>query len=235
MLIGFNLATGRDHHLLPADQWVGLLTTVFVVGVAVLLRGFLSRIAIFLGAGVRLPDLLARRPGRRGPVLLAACRPARRPGTGSTGAAVKARTGSACPRTIISPDVRGADRPAPARLQADLHPAGDPVGDRAAGRELRPRQGRVGDDRRGPRPVPRPGVHRRRRRHRAGLARRRLADHHLRREHRRDGRDPDLLHAGLLHRRDRGHPVRVLPEVRRGRRRPPPAGCSAASPWCCTG
>ncbi|MHB1875848.1 MAG: uracil-xanthine permease family protein, partial [Streptosporangiaceae bacterium] len=32
----------------PKDQWVGLLTTAFLIGVAVLGRGFISRIAVFL-------------------------------------------------------------------------------------------------------------------------------------------------------------------------------------------
>jgi xanthine/uracil permease len=33
----------------PAEQWIGLLTAAFVIGVSVLGRGFISRIAIFLG------------------------------------------------------------------------------------------------------------------------------------------------------------------------------------------
>ena len=37
---------------------------------------------------------------------------------------------------------------------------------------------------------------------------RRLADHHVRREHRRHGRHPGLLDGGLLRRRDRGDPAR---------------------------
>ncbi len=48
MLIGFNLATVATTTYFPNDQWVGLLTTAFVIGVAVLGRGFFSRIAIFL-------------------------------------------------------------------------------------------------------------------------------------------------------------------------------------------
>ena len=49
MLIGFNLAAVATGFYFPADQWVALLTTVFVVIVAVGARGFVSRIAIFLG------------------------------------------------------------------------------------------------------------------------------------------------------------------------------------------
>ncbi|MDT0260024.1 solute carrier family 23 protein [Jatrophihabitans sp. DSM 44399] len=48
MLIGFNLATVATTTYFPAEQWIGLLTTAFVIVTAVLLRGFISRIAIFL-------------------------------------------------------------------------------------------------------------------------------------------------------------------------------------------
>jgi len=49
MLIGFNLATVATTTYFPTSQWVGLLTAAFVIGVAVIGRGFVSRIAIFLG------------------------------------------------------------------------------------------------------------------------------------------------------------------------------------------
>jgi uracil-xanthine permease len=49
MLIGFNLAPVVANIYWPQDQWVALLTMTFVVLVAIGLRGFLSRIAIFLG------------------------------------------------------------------------------------------------------------------------------------------------------------------------------------------
>jgi uracil-xanthine permease len=49
MLIGFNLATVATVTYFPTSQWVGLLTTAFVILVAVAGRGFLARIAIFLG------------------------------------------------------------------------------------------------------------------------------------------------------------------------------------------
>jgi uracil-xanthine permease len=49
MLIGFNLAPVVAGIYWPQDQWVALLTACFVIGAAVLFRGFWSRIAIFLG------------------------------------------------------------------------------------------------------------------------------------------------------------------------------------------
>lgn len=49
MLIGFNLAPVVAGVYWPQDEWIGLLTMTFVILAAVLLRGFWSRIAIFLG------------------------------------------------------------------------------------------------------------------------------------------------------------------------------------------
>ena len=49
MLIGFNLAPVVANIYWPQDQWVGLLTMTFVILMAVGARGFLGRIAIFLG------------------------------------------------------------------------------------------------------------------------------------------------------------------------------------------
>ena len=49
MLIGFNLAPVVANVYWPQDQWVALATLAFVVFCAVLLRGFLARIAILLG------------------------------------------------------------------------------------------------------------------------------------------------------------------------------------------
>jgi xanthine/uracil permease len=49
MLIGFNLATVATTVYFPHEQWIGLLTMAFVIVVAVLGRGFVSRIAVFLG------------------------------------------------------------------------------------------------------------------------------------------------------------------------------------------
>jgi len=49
MLIGFNLAPVVANVYWPQDQWIALLTLAFVVLATVMLRGFLARIAIFLG------------------------------------------------------------------------------------------------------------------------------------------------------------------------------------------
>jgi uracil-xanthine permease len=49
MLIGFNLAPVVANIYWPQDQWVALLTMTAVIAMAVGLRGFFGRIAIFLG------------------------------------------------------------------------------------------------------------------------------------------------------------------------------------------
>ena len=49
MLIGFNLAPVVASIYWPQDQWVALLTMLVVMAMAVGFRGFLGRIAIFLG------------------------------------------------------------------------------------------------------------------------------------------------------------------------------------------
>jgi uracil-xanthine permease len=49
MLIGFNLAPVVADIYWPQDQWVALATMLFVMVVAVGLRGFIGRIAIFVG------------------------------------------------------------------------------------------------------------------------------------------------------------------------------------------
>jgi uracil-xanthine permease len=49
MLIGFNLAPVVADIYWPQDQWVALLVMLFVILVAVGVRGFLGRIAVFLG------------------------------------------------------------------------------------------------------------------------------------------------------------------------------------------
>ncbi|MGH3359129.1 MAG: uracil-xanthine permease family protein, partial [Nocardioidaceae bacterium] len=48
MLIGFNLAPVVAQIYWPQDQWIALLTAIFLVGSAVLLPGFWARIAVFL-------------------------------------------------------------------------------------------------------------------------------------------------------------------------------------------
>ena len=49
MLIGFNLAPVAALTYMPADPWVAIITMIAVILMAVGLRGFLGRIAIFLG------------------------------------------------------------------------------------------------------------------------------------------------------------------------------------------
>jgi uracil-xanthine permease len=49
MLIGFNLAPVAAKTYMPADPWIAMLTMTAVILMAVGLRGFLGRIAIFLG------------------------------------------------------------------------------------------------------------------------------------------------------------------------------------------
>lgn len=49
MLIGFNLCRVATGIYMPADRWVALITMFAVIMMAVGLRGFLGRIAIFLG------------------------------------------------------------------------------------------------------------------------------------------------------------------------------------------
>ncbi len=49
MLIGFNLAPVAAQTYMPADPWVAMLTMLAVIMMAVGLRGFAGRIAIFLG------------------------------------------------------------------------------------------------------------------------------------------------------------------------------------------
>jgi uracil-xanthine permease len=49
MLIGFNLAPVVANNYWPVDQWVAVLTMVFVVVIAVATKGFWSRIAVLLG------------------------------------------------------------------------------------------------------------------------------------------------------------------------------------------
>lgn len=49
MVIGFNLAGVATSVYMPADRWMALITMTLVILMAVGLRGFLGRIAIFLG------------------------------------------------------------------------------------------------------------------------------------------------------------------------------------------
>ncbi|MDI1461620.1 solute carrier family 23 protein [Catellatospora sp. KI3] len=65
MLIGFNLAPVVAKVYWPQDQWVALAVMLFVIVVAVAARGFVGRIAIFLGLvfGYALSWLLDRVAG----------------------------------------------------------------------------------------------------------------------------------------------------------------------------
>ena len=49
MLIGFNLAPVVASTYWPQDQWIAVIVMVFIVFVSVWVRGFLGRIAVFLG------------------------------------------------------------------------------------------------------------------------------------------------------------------------------------------
>src|SRR3954452_1074262 len=49
MLIGFNLAPVATSTYMPSDPWVAIITMVAVILMAVGLKGFLGRIAVFLG------------------------------------------------------------------------------------------------------------------------------------------------------------------------------------------
>src|SRR5215831_16347684 len=66
MLIGFNLAPVVANIYWPQDQWVALATMAFVIVVAVGFRGFIGRIAIFLGLifGYLLSWLLDKTAGQ---------------------------------------------------------------------------------------------------------------------------------------------------------------------------
>jgi uracil-xanthine permease len=66
MLIGFNLAPVVAGVYWPQDQWVGFLTMVFVIVASLLMRGFWSRISIFLGLvfGYALSFLLDKTAGQ---------------------------------------------------------------------------------------------------------------------------------------------------------------------------
>ena len=65
MLIGFNLAPVTASTYWPQDQWTALLTMLFTGLAVVCLRGFWSRIAIFLGLVFGYAHLLGLRPGLR--------------------------------------------------------------------------------------------------------------------------------------------------------------------------
>ena len=116
-----------------------------------------------------------------------------------------------------APTARRSSAGTPRRFTDRRDPARAPGRHRADRREHRPRQGGRRDDRPRPRPGHGQGDRRRRLRHRARLVGRRLPHHDLRREHRRHGGHPGLLHGRLLRGRGRRDPLRPLAQVRRPR------------------
>ncbi len=100
MLIGFNLAGVATDVYLPTDPWIGMLTMLVVILMAVGLKGFLGRIAIFLGlifgfvvswlADLVFGPITSPTPSSGGEAI---------PTTGSTGPASRPPTGSASPGT----------------------------------------------------------------------------------------------------------------------------------------
>ena len=232
MLIGFNLAPVVAEIYWPQDQWVALLTAAFMVFAAVLLPRLLVADRGLPGADLRLPAVVGLRRRLRPDPLdhRLQQRRAPRPRPGQLGG----RQGRRLDRLPERRPRRRRLRRARPQLLADLHPARAARRHRADRREHRPRQGRRGDDRREPRPLHGPRHRRGRPRHRPGQRLRRLAHHDVRREHRRHGRHPGLLHRGVLRRGGGGHPARSLPEVRRRSSAPPRAACSAGSPSSCT-
>ena len=241
MLIGFNLAPVAALTYMPADPWIAMFTMTVVILMAVGLRGFLGRIAIFLGLIVGyliswLADPCSARSPRR-------C-----PGPRGDHAPAGRLVGRQDRRLVRLPPAharRSRRQPvpgrqplrgglAPAELLAHLHAAGAARGDRAGRGERRPRQGGGRDDQ----DRPRPDDGSRRRRGRGGHGHRqlrgRLAHDDVRGEHRGDGGDPGLLHRRLLRGRDRRHPAGLHPQVRRRSSAPPRVACSAGSRWCST-
>ena len=206
MLIGFNLAPVVATIYWPQDQWVALATMAFVIVVAVGVRGFISRIAIFVGLvfGYVLSWMLDRLSGPITSVLPGATEATSHDRVSWSGVADAAWFGFP-PKTGVA-GRQGGGRLAPARLQDRLRAAGAARRDRTHRGEHRPCQGGGRDDEHRPRPGHGPR-HRGRRcgddGHQLG---RRFAHHHLRREHRRDGGDPDLLHRRVL----RGRGVAIL-------------------------
>ena len=155
----------------PQDQWVALLTMIVVILVAVGLRGFLGRIAIFLGLIFGYVAVVGARPAvRQDHVALAGGDRGHDRTSGSTGRGVQAADWFGFPPQDrpSAPDGMDIRRLAPARLQVGVHPARAAGRDRADRREHRSRQGGRRDDRDRPRPGHGPGDRRRRRRHRRG-------------------------------------------------------------------
>jgi xanthine/uracil permease len=211
MLIGFNLATVATTIYFVKDQWVGLLTTAFLLGMAVLGRGFLSRIAVFLSLifGYLISWIADSWSTVQSCSAAGKCIAVDR----IDWSGVHSAPWIGLPKTITSPtfgELTGPHLPTfnmtfillviPSVIALLAENSGHVKAvSEMTGDDLDPYVGRafIGDGDR--------------------FAGRRLADDHLRGEHRRHGGDQDLLDAGLLHRGGGRDPLRVLPEVRRGR------------------
>lgn len=98
MLIGFNLAPVTAGTYWPQDQWTALLTMLFTGFALVVLRGFWSRIAIFLGLafGYGLSWVLDRVFGK---IHSPRAAPRRSTTGGLTSRGWAGPTGSGCPRS----------------------------------------------------------------------------------------------------------------------------------------
>ena len=237
MLIGFNLAPVVANIYWPQDQWVALLDDDLrdrAARSACAASSAASRSSSRLIFGYVLSWLFDQVFGQ-----ITSVRRRRRQGRPTH---CRVNFDGVAERRLVRLPAATTVRPTARRSSAGTRPsfslAFDPA--RAAGRhradrrEHRPRQGRRRDDR--PRPRPRtwaarspptasaPSRHRRRR----------LAHHDVRREHRRHGRHPRLLHGRLLRGRGRRDPLRPLARSSARSSRPPPAACSAASPSCST-
>ena len=183
MLIGFNLAPVATKTYMPSDPWVAILTMVAVILMAVGLKGFLGRIAVFMGLifGYLLSWLFDGIFGQTSPA--AARRPRARPARPrQLGRGVRAADWFGFPvhtadglvgNQAFTPGYAEVGWHCPS-FSLDLHPAGAAGRDRAGRGEPRPRQGRRRDDQDRPRPGARPCGRRRRRRHRDHQHHRRL-------------------------------------------------------------
>ena len=228
MLIGFNLAPVAASTYWPQDQWIALLTMAFTGHRRwCVLRGFWSRIAIFLGLVFGYVALLALRPDLRADPLANAGRQRYRPLAASTWTSVQGRALVRLPPSRPGHTSVGFSGLPPS---GGLHPARPAGRDRPGRRERRTRQGGRRDDQRPPRPVHGAGHRGRRRRHRARHRGRRPAHHHVRREHRRHGRDPGVLHRRVLVRRRSSRSCSASARSSARSSRPPRAACSAGSP-----
>ena len=227
---------GRGEHLLARrTSWVALITAVSMV----------LLMAVLLPASG--PDRRPPRPGLRLPALVALRRHLR-PSTSVLGDRANWRPRRARPRSAWPRSRRTTWVGFPSGTLADgvdvVHgPSLSmtfillvlPGCDRTDRREHRPRQGGRRDDRRRPRPLHGPGDRRRRLRHRLSSAVRRLADHDLRREHRRHGATRVYSTAAYYVAGRRRDPAGPDARSSGPSSTPPRAASSAASPSCSTG